>query len=224
MKYRHTFCSIDKFNFGKKENVQLTLALRSRKHLRPWQKCFLYFSLKYKVLVAEFTINRSLYLLLKQARSYSDVVQMVSSCMPRVCLNAWRFVVSRLPQGHLEGSLRHVLEAGSVNYSVVGRMHKYPHWRYLQKVTHTSQRSTVANTGKCSPQYFSKQEYVLFLSDVWKISIWTVEFSQPSLLSGGKILIIGSPGWTWEAKISEWYFTYLCSVFTDSLQLCGSCR
>lgn len=77
---------------------------------------FSVFSLNYKVLVTEFTNNKSLYLLLKQARSCSDVVQVVSFLMPRVCLNVWRFVAIRLPQGHLEGCLKHVFKAGSVNY------------------------------------------------------------------------------------------------------------
>lgn len=77
---------------------------------------FSVFSLNYKVLVTAFTNNKSLYLLLKQARSCSDVVQVVSSLMPRVCLNVWRFVAIRLPQGHLEGCLKHVFKAGSVNY------------------------------------------------------------------------------------------------------------
>lgn len=34
---------------------------------------------------------------------------------------------------------------------------------------------------------------MLILSNVWKISIWTAEFPQPSLHSGGRIVIIESP-------------------------------
>lgn len=78
---------------------------------------------------------------------------MVFSPVPWVCLNAWRFVIIRLPQGHLEGCLRHVLKVGSVNYNALGRMHKYPHRRYLQKVT-ISQRSTVANRGEVLSIFF----------------------------------------------------------------------
>lgn len=74
--------------------------------------------------------------------------------------------------------------------------------------------------GKCSPQYFSQQDYILFLSDAWKISIWKVEFLQPSLHSAARIVIIGSP----EAEVERLKYLNEPSFFIDSLQLCGLCR